>query len=64
MAPMAVPTEHHHRSTTKGANKSFKSRHLSKGAVKDQSKGTDSLMFTKRSIRFRQLQTNFGQQER
>ena len=31
--------QHHHRSTTKAANKSFKSKHLSKGAVKERNKG-------------------------
>ncbi|KAK2742832.1 hypothetical protein FQN57_005123 [Myotisia sp. PD_48] len=39
MAPMAVPTDHHHRNTTKKANKSFKSKHMSKGAAKDLAKG-------------------------
>ncbi|EZF30609.1 hypothetical protein H109_04182 [Trichophyton interdigitale MR816] len=40
MAPMAVPTEqHHHRNTTKKANKVFKSKHMTKGALKDLSKG-------------------------
>ncbi|EEH23042.1 hypothetical protein PABG_05253 [Paracoccidioides brasiliensis Pb03] len=38
MAP-AVATPHHHRSTTKCTHKSFKSRHMSKGALKDLSKG-------------------------
>ncbi|EEP81568.1 conserved hypothetical protein [Uncinocarpus reesii 1704] len=39
MAPMAVATEHHHRSNTKHANKSFKSKHSTKGALKDLQKG-------------------------
>ncbi|EER25358.1 hypothetical protein CPC735_064580 [Coccidioides posadasii C735 delta SOWgp] len=39
MAPMAVPTQHHHRSTTKHANKTFKSKHATKGALKDLHKG-------------------------
>ncbi|KAI1927032.1 ribosome biogenesis protein tsr1 [Ophidiomyces ophidiicola] len=39
MAPVAVPTQHHHRSTTKHAHKSFKSKHSTKGALKDLHKG-------------------------
>lgn len=31
--------EHHHRSTTKAANKPFKTRHASKSALKDRAKG-------------------------
>ncbi|KAF1963207.1 DUF663-domain-containing protein [Byssothecium circinans] len=38
MAPIATQ-QHHHRSTTKQSQKSFKSRHASKGALKEQSKG-------------------------
>ncbi|KIK67406.1 hypothetical protein GYMLUDRAFT_37524 [Collybiopsis luxurians FD-317 M1] len=34
-----VETRHHHRSTLKQSNKSFKSRHSSKGALKDAAKG-------------------------
>ncbi|PSK36184.1 Ribosome bioproteinsis protein tsr1 [Elsinoe australis] len=34
-----MAAEHHHRSTTKVAQKPFKSKHLSKGAVKDKQKG-------------------------
>lgn len=37
-APMAQ-TQHHHRSTTKTANKPFKSRHASKSSLKNQAKG-------------------------
>lgn len=36
MAPME---SHHHRSTTKKEKKGFKSRHATKGALKEQSKG-------------------------
>ncbi|KAJ5643404.1 Ribosome biogenesis protein tsr1 [Penicillium longicatenatum] len=36
MAPTQV---HHHRSTTKSANKPFKTKHASKGALKEQAKG-------------------------
>jgi hypothetical protein len=39
MAPAAVSTQHSHRSTTKNPHKAFKSRHLSKGALKDLAKG-------------------------
>ncbi|OJD24328.1 hypothetical protein ACJ73_04315 [Blastomyces percursus] len=39
MAPSAVAIPHHHRNTTKSINKTFKSKHLSKGALKDLSKG-------------------------
>ncbi|EEQ87580.1 hypothetical protein RJZ56_001381 [Blastomyces dermatitidis] len=39
MAPSAVAVPHHHRNTTKSVNKAFKSKHLSKGALKDLSKG-------------------------
>lgn len=38
-ANMAPTQTHHHRSTTKKANKSYKSRHASKGALKEQDKG-------------------------
>ena len=34
-----APEQHHHRSTTKAAPKPFKSKHLSKGAVKEKLKG-------------------------
>ncbi|KAL9028058.1 MAG: hypothetical protein Q9196_003522, partial [Gyalolechia fulgens] len=37
MAPM--PGDHHHRSTTKVAHKPFKSRHATKGMIKDITKG-------------------------
>ncbi|PSN69128.1 DUF663-domain-containing protein [Corynespora cassiicola Philippines] len=37
MAPIA--TQHHHRSTTKQSQKTFKSRHATKGALKERSKG-------------------------
>jgi pre-rRNA-processing protein TSR1 len=38
MAPIAAQS-HHHRSTTKKDKKGFKSRHATKGALKEQSKG-------------------------
>ncbi|KAI5306035.1 hypothetical protein KEM55_008753 [Ascosphaera atra] len=38
MAP-SVAAPHHHRSTTKQSHKPFKSKHASKGALKDQNKG-------------------------
>ena len=31
--------EHHHRSTTKATHKPFKSKHMTKGAIKDKNKG-------------------------
>jgi pre-rRNA-processing protein TSR1 len=36
---MALPEPHHHRSTTKTSHKPFKSRHLTKSALKDKAKG-------------------------
>lgn len=38
-ANMAPMESHHHRSTTKKEKKGFKSRHATKGALKEQSKG-------------------------
>lgn len=35
-----APEQHHHRSTTKQAQKPFKSRHATKSALKERSKGT------------------------
>lgn len=32
--------DHHHRSTTKASHKPFKSRHSTKGLLKERSKGT------------------------
>ena len=40
MAPVAVQS-HHHRSTTKQNKKGFKSRHATKSALKEVSKGMD-----------------------
>jgi hypothetical protein len=37
--PIMAPTDHHHRSTTKQAHKPYKSKHMSKGAIKDKNKG-------------------------
>jgi len=34
-----APEAHHHRSTTKGVQKSFKSKHSTKGAIKEKLKG-------------------------
>lgn len=39
MAVSATPQHHHHRSTTKSTQKPFKSRHASKSALKEKSKG-------------------------
>lgn len=41
MAP--TQTVHHHRSTTKTSHKPFKSKHASKGALKDINKGMNAL---------------------
>lgn len=43
MAPTQV---HHHRSTTKSANKPYKTKHASKGALKEQAKGMEILKAT------------------
>lgn len=40
--PSMAPINHHHRSTTKTPQKSFKSKHASKGAIKELSKGMSS----------------------
>lgn len=34
-----APDQHHHRSTTKQSHKPYKSKHMSKGAIKDKNKG-------------------------
>jgi len=39
MASVQASTAHHHRSTTKVSNKAFKTKHASKSALKEQSKG-------------------------
>lgn len=39
MGAPSAPETHHHRSTTKSANKAFKTRHASKSALKERSKG-------------------------
>ena len=41
---MAPPTEssHHHRNTTKSAQRPFKSRHSTKSAIRDAAKGMPS----------------------
>lgn len=39
MGPISSAGSHHHRSTTKSSQKPFKSRHLSKSALKDIAKG-------------------------
>ncbi|KAL1305140.1 hypothetical protein AAFC00_002065 [Neodothiora populina] len=45
---MVSNEQHHHRSTTKSSHKPFKSKHLSKGALKEKSKGkVESLSFEK-----------------
>jgi pre-rRNA-processing protein TSR1 len=37
-----APENHHHRSTTKQSKKGFKSRHATKSALKEVSKGMDA----------------------
>ena len=44
MGPMS-DQQHHHRSTTKVSHKPFKSKHATKGATKDASKGLSESMF-------------------
>ena len=39
MAPITEKLPHHHRSDTKGSHKPFKSRHASKNAIREMSKG-------------------------
>lgn len=39
MAPITQTVQHHHRPTTKKEHKPFKSRHATKGAIKNLSKG-------------------------
>lgn len=41
MAPILAGAHHHHRSTTKQTQKSFKSRFASKSALKDLAKGNN-----------------------
>jgi pre-rRNA-processing protein TSR1 len=40
-----APENHHHRSTTKQGKKGFKSRHATKSALKEVSKGMDACAF-------------------
>lgn len=39
---MAPNDQHHHRSTTKASHKPFKSKHLTKGAIKERNKGENA----------------------
>lgn len=43
MAP--IQSAHHHRSTTKVSHKGFKSKHATKGALKEQAKGASSIRY-------------------
>ncbi|GAM84503.1 hypothetical protein ANO11243_024990 [Dothideomycetidae sp. 11243] len=52
--------QHHHRSTTKVSHKAFKSKHLSKGAVKEKSKGkVESLERGSRKTAHQQVMSKF-----
>ncbi|KAF9738016.1 hypothetical protein PMIN06_008489 [Paraphaeosphaeria minitans] len=63
MAPIA--TQHHHRSTTKQPQKGFKSRHASKGALKEQSKGkVESLEKGSRKTPHQQVVSKFDRRNR
>ncbi|KAK7183793.1 hypothetical protein DPSP01_004419 [Paraphaeosphaeria sporulosa] len=63
MAPIA--TQHHHRSTTKQPQKGFKSRHASKGALKEQSKGkVESLEKGSRKTPHQQVLSKFDRRNR
>ncbi|KAI4657962.1 uncharacterized protein J4E78_006352 [Alternaria triticimaculans] len=66
MAPMAA-TAHHHRSTTKKDKKGFKSRHATKGALKEQSKGkvnSLSFEFGSRKTPHQQVMSKFDRRNR
>ncbi|KAJ5646972.1 Ribosome biogenesis protein tsr1 [Penicillium lividum] len=54
MAPTQV---HHHRSTTKSANKPYKTKHASKGALKEQAKGKVELERGTRKTPHQQLKS-------
>src|SRR5213078_3862272 len=43
-APSRTSEPHHHRATTKTSHKPFKSRHLTKSALKNAAKGKISLL--------------------
>ncbi|KAF2447104.1 DUF663-domain-containing protein [Karstenula rhodostoma CBS 690.94] len=63
MAP--ISTQHHHRSTTKQPQKGFKSRHASKGALKEQSKGkVESLEKGTRKTPHQQVISKFDRRNR
>ncbi|EEQ31553.1 ribosome biogenesis protein TSR1 [Microsporum canis CBS 113480] len=57
MAPMAMAEQHHHRNTTKKANKVFKSKHMTKGALKELSKGKIEFERGSRKTPHQQLMT-------
>ncbi|KAL1606744.1 ribosome biogenesis protein tsr1 [Paraconiothyrium brasiliense] len=63
MAP--ITTQHHHRSTTKQPQKAFKSRHASKGALKELSKGkVESLEKGSRRTPHQQVMSKFDRRNR
>ncbi|KAH7116836.1 hypothetical protein B0J11DRAFT_102196 [Dendryphion nanum] len=63
MAP--ITASHHHRSTTKQSQKSFKSRHASKSALKERSKGkVESLERGSRKTPHQQVMSKFDRRNR
>ncbi|KAF2634990.1 DUF663-domain-containing protein [Massarina eburnea CBS 473.64] len=64
MAPV-VAQQHHHRSTTKQSQKSFKSRHATKGSLKELSKGkVESLERGSRKTPHQQVLSKFDRRNR
>ncbi|CAO2651345.1 Nn.00g096420.m01.CDS01 [Neocucurbitaria sp. VM-36] len=64
MAPI-VAQSHHHRATTKQNKKNFKSRHATKGSLKEQSKGkVDSLERGSRKTPHQQVMSKFDRRNR
>ena len=49
MAP--IVEQHHHRSTTKTTQKPFKAKHATKSALKERSKGNDSMLLLYRGLK-------------
>ena len=58
------PTAHHHRSTTKNSHKPFKSRHLSKSAQRDLSKGRVELERGSRRTKAQQVMSKIERRNR
>ncbi|KAF2017261.1 DUF663-domain-containing protein [Aaosphaeria arxii CBS 175.79] len=63
MAPMVA--QHHHRSTTKQPHKAFKSRHASKSALKERSKGkVEGFELGSRKTPHQQVMSKFDRRNR